>query len=715
MGFRNEIKALTEVRHRNIVKLYGFCKHPQCSFLVYEYIERGSLASILSSNEEAERLDWAKRVNIITGVADALPYMHHDHSVPVIHRDISSNKILLYPDFDACISDFGTAKLLNPDSSNWTGLAGTHRYMAPELAYTMRVTEKCDVYGFGVVALEILLGRHPGERLSSLVVLTKQDLDVKLWDMLHQRIAAPRNQEAELVASVVITPMPNAIQALLPSSPEISGFSRGLHHYDQERTGPGGRAWVRSWAVLGHDHDQSKRNWSPNLAPLYFLRDDLHPGSKMNVTMMMTVVDGSSGGISIEPTFLPRQQAQAIPFSTSNLTTILKMFSIQHHSEHASLTKQTLEDCERPALKGEVKYCATSLESMIDFVVAELGSREIHAVATSVVNKEDKVKARTYRVGDGGGKVMSPKVVTCHDVMFPFAAFYCHNFPGTRPYMVPLIADDGSRVNAIALCHFDTSKWNPGHASFRWGALGHNHDSSKVNWAPDLAPLYFLRKDLQPGSKMNVTMMIRPESYASSDGRNVSSEPTFLPRQQAEAIPFASSNLTAILKMFSIQPHTEHASLTRQTLADCEMPALKGEVKYCATSLESLIDFIVSEFGTSEIHAAVTSVVNREEEVKARSYKVGVSGGRLMSHKVVTCHGMMFPCAVFYCHNFAGTRPYMVPLVADDGSRVNAIALCHFDTSNWNPRHASFRLLGVKPGTVPICHFILKDLAWVPN
>ncbi|XP_031478360.1 MDIS1-interacting receptor like kinase 2-like [Nymphaea colorata] len=203
MDFRNEIKALTEVRHRNIVKLYGFCKHPQCSFLVYEYIERGSLASILSSNKEAESLDWAKRVNIITGVADALSYMHHDHSVPVIHRDISSKNILLYPDFSACISDFGTARLLNPDSSNWTGLAGTHGYMAPELAYTMRVTEKCDVYSFGVVALEILMGRHPGELLSSLVILTRQELDVKLRDMLDQRIAAPGDQqEAEMVAAV---------------------------------------------------------------------------------------------------------------------------------------------------------------------------------------------------------------------------------------------------------------------------------------------------------------------------------------------------------------------------------------------------------------------------------------------------------------------------------------------------------------------------------
>lgn len=128
-----------------------------------------------------------------------------------------------------------------------------------------------------------------------------------------------------------------------------------------------------------------------------------------------------------------------------------------------------------------------------------------------------------------------------------------------------------------------------------------------------------------------------------------------------------------------------------------------------------MVDFVVAEFGTREIRAASTYAVNRDEEAKARSYRVGIGGGRLMSRKVVSCHNRMFPYSVFYCHNFSGTRAYLVPLIADDGSRVNAIALCHFDTSSWNPGHASFQILGVKPGTVPICHFILKDLAWLPN
>ncbi|XP_020426550.1 MDIS1-interacting receptor like kinase 2-like [Prunus persica] len=129
--FLNEVRALTEIRHRNIVKLYGFCAHKRHSFLVYEYLERGSLATILSKEEEAKELGWSKRVNIVKGVAHALSYMHHDCLPLIVHRDISSKNILLDPEYEACVSDFGTARFLNPDSTNWTTVAGTFGYMAP--------------------------------------------------------------------------------------------------------------------------------------------------------------------------------------------------------------------------------------------------------------------------------------------------------------------------------------------------------------------------------------------------------------------------------------------------------------------------------------------------------------------------------------------------------------------------------------------------------
>ncbi|RWR97658.1 MDIS1-interacting receptor like kinase 2-like protein [Cinnamomum micranthum f. kanehirae] len=201
-SFKNEIQALTEIRHRNIVKFYGFCSHSRCSYLIYEYKEKGSLAICLSNEEEAVNLDWRKRMKVIRGVAHALSYMHHDCNPPIVHRDLSSNNILLDMEFEASISDFGTARLLKPDSSNWTMLAGTYGYVAPELAYTMRVTEKCDVYSFGVVSLEVIMGMHPGELISSL--LTSGGAEMLLKDVLDQRLPQPNDQEMKEVVLTMI-------------------------------------------------------------------------------------------------------------------------------------------------------------------------------------------------------------------------------------------------------------------------------------------------------------------------------------------------------------------------------------------------------------------------------------------------------------------------------------------------------------------------------
>ncbi|CAI9270506.1 unnamed protein product [Lactuca saligna] len=94
--------------------------------------------------------------------------MHHDCSPPIIHRDISSNNILLNKEMEGFVADFGALKLLDPNSSDQTVVVGTLGYIAPELAYNIIVKEKCDVYSFGVLALETVGGKHPGDLLTSL-------------------------------------------------------------------------------------------------------------------------------------------------------------------------------------------------------------------------------------------------------------------------------------------------------------------------------------------------------------------------------------------------------------------------------------------------------------------------------------------------------------------------------------------------------------------
>ncbi|KAM7511367.1 hypothetical protein LguiB_010242 [Lonicera macranthoides] len=186
-SFKNEVQVLSNIRHRNIVKLYGYCLHDRCMFLVYEYMERGSLFGVLKDDVEAIELDWTNRVNVVKGIAHALSYMHHDCTPPIVHRDISSNNILLNSKLEALVADFGAARLLCADSSNRTVVA--------ELAYTMVVTKKCDVYSFGVVALEIIMGRHPGDLLSSLTSLSTQNQMVS--DVLDPRLSHPIDRLVE--------------------------------------------------------------------------------------------------------------------------------------------------------------------------------------------------------------------------------------------------------------------------------------------------------------------------------------------------------------------------------------------------------------------------------------------------------------------------------------------------------------------------------------
>ncbi|XP_034697482.1 probable leucine-rich repeat receptor-like protein kinase At1g35710 [Vitis riparia] len=225
-SFQNEVQILSKIRHRNIVKLQGYCLHKRCMFFIYNYMGRGSLYCVLSNEVEALELDWIKRVNVVKSIVHAVCYMHHDCTPPIIHRDISSNNILLDSKLDAFLSDFGTARLLHPDSSNQTLLAGTYGYIAPELAYTMVVTEKCDVYSFGVVALETMMGKHPGELFTLLSFSSTQN--IMLTDILDSRLPSPQDQQVARDVVLVVWLALKCIHSNLRSRPTMQHISSKL-------------------------------------------------------------------------------------------------------------------------------------------------------------------------------------------------------------------------------------------------------------------------------------------------------------------------------------------------------------------------------------------------------------------------------------------------------------------------------------------------------
>jgi serine/threonine protein kinase len=275
-SFENEVRALTRVRHRNIVRLHGFSAMGGHMYLAYELVERGSLGKVLyGPGRGCELFDWPARARAIGGLAQALAYLHHDCSPPMIHRDVTVNNVLLDPDYEPRVSDFGTARFLAPGRSDCTSVAGSYGYMAPgnnvkklhftvaasvvcddvslsaaltlpwlvlllswphaELAY-LRVTTKCDVYSFGVVALEILMGRHPGSLISSLhsrLPDTNGSL-LLLKDALDQRLDPPEGQVgaqvvfAFLVALSCVREDPEARPTMRSVAQELSARTRSV-------------------------------------------------------------------------------------------------------------------------------------------------------------------------------------------------------------------------------------------------------------------------------------------------------------------------------------------------------------------------------------------------------------------------------------------------------------------------------------------------------
>jgi len=222
-----------------------------------------------------------------------------------------------------------------------------------------------------------------------------------------------------------------------------------------------------------------------------------------------------------------------------------------------------------------------------------------------------------------------------------------------------------------------------------------------------LLNLFFKMNDLKQGKRIPI--------YFST--KDPSTSPHLLPKQEADSIPFSLSQLPEVLEFFSFPKHSPQAKAMEYTLLECELEPLMGETKFCANSLESMLDSAKGFFGTeTEFHALTTKYLSKHTAL-LQNYTVLEVPKEIETPKMVGCHSMPYPYKVFYCHGQEGDHKLVeISMRGDNGERVEVVGICHVDTSHWDPNHMAFRVLNTKPGEAPVCHFFPADnIIWVAS
>ncbi|KAL5208362.1 hypothetical protein ABZP36_032797 [Zizania latifolia] len=231
----------------------------------------------------------------------------------------------------------------------------------------------------------------------------------------------------------------------------------------------------------------------------------------------------------------------------------------------------------------------------------------------------------------------------------------------------------------------------------------HRHEHSHVHLPKAGRDVFFFEDDLVTGSILTTRI-----------GSTITNL-DFLHQDASKHLPFSSKSFTDIISLFG------PASLTMAddiawTLKQCDHTKMvHGEIAGCATSMESFVELVVSSLGTNNVRAFSSGDPN--EGVASVNYTLASVNLLTNSQSVLVCHDMPYPYKVFYCHAAAPSRAYQLKLVSDVGlPSMDALAVCHLNTSAWDPDHPFFQVMHVKPGQTTACHFLNRgSIVWVPT
>ncbi|CAA7038097.1 unnamed protein product, partial [Microthlaspi erraticum] len=267
LQFQTEVEMISVTVHRNLLPLRGFCVTPTERLLVYPYMANGSVASCLKERPQGNpALDWPTRKHIALGSARGLAYLHDHGEQRIIHRDVKAANILLDEEFEAVVGDFGLAKFMNRKNSHvTTAVRGTIGHIAPEYLSTGKYSEKTDVFGYGVLLLELITG----QKAFDLARLANDD-DIMLLDWVKKVLKEKKLEslvDAELEGNYVDTEVEQLIQMALLCTRSSSLQRPKMYEVVRMLEGDGlaekWEEWQKEEKLLRHDYNypQAVTNW----------------------------------------------------------------------------------------------------------------------------------------------------------------------------------------------------------------------------------------------------------------------------------------------------------------------------------------------------------------------------------------------------------------------------------------------------------------------
>ncbi|KAF9600620.1 hypothetical protein IFM89_011203 [Coptis chinensis] len=239
--FINELVILSQINHRNVVKLLGCCLETKVPLLVYEYISNGTLSHYIHDDLLKLSISWKCRLQICKEIAGALSYLHSSASTPIFHRDIKSNNILLDENYRAKVCDFGISRSVPFDQTHLTTMVqGTFGYLDPEYFQSGQFTEKSDVYSFGIVLVELLTGQKPisftrSENEKNLamhfILSLKQD---RLYQILEALVLENASREEVLIVAKLAKRCLKLVGKKRPTMNEVMTELEGLKKFQEQ-------------------------------------------------------------------------------------------------------------------------------------------------------------------------------------------------------------------------------------------------------------------------------------------------------------------------------------------------------------------------------------------------------------------------------------------------------------------------------------------------